>query len=77
SVKDNSTEFSQASPDFKFAAAVVMFGMKLRNSDFVKNSSMDDIIAIADQSRGSDALGYRAEFIRLVHAVADEHLMIE
>ena len=76
-VKDNSTEFSQASPDFKFAAAVAMFGMKLRNSDFVKNSSMDDIIAFADQSRGSDALGYRAEFIRLVHTVVDEHLMIE
>jgi Ca-activated chloride channel family protein len=52
--------------DFKFMSAVAMFGMKLRDSKFVKTIDQNDVIALADSARGEDKDGFRAEFIRLV-----------
>jgi len=45
-----------------------MFGMKLRDSKFVKTIKQENIIALADSGRGKDEDGFRAEFIRLVKA---------
>jgi len=56
------------SEDFKFMSAVAMFGMKLRDSKFVKTIKQENIIALADSGRGKDEDGFRAEFIRLVKA---------
>ena len=65
-VKDISTEFKNASTDLKFASAVALFGMKLRQSEYTENVNYDDIIAIANESKGIDEYGFRSEFVRLV-----------
>jgi Ca-activated chloride channel family protein len=56
----------QASEDVKFISAVAMFGMQLRDSEFVKSTTQQDVLALAQLGRGEDEDGYRAEFIRLV-----------
>jgi Ca-activated chloride channel family protein len=63
-VQKNKTQSADA--DFKFITAVAMFGMKLRDSKFAGNIQTSDITKLADQGRGKDENGYRAEFIRLV-----------
>jgi Ca-activated chloride channel family protein len=40
--------------------------MILRNSEYVKDSSMEHVIALAKDARGEDEEGYRSEFINLV-----------
>jgi Ca-activated chloride channel family protein len=42
--------------------------MLLRESEYVKNLSYEDVAALAQQAKGSDAEGYRIEFINLVRA---------
>lgn len=61
-------ETSIASPDINFASAVALFGMQLRHSQFYNDSTIKDVIALAEKGRGNDQSGYRAEFIRLVKA---------
>ncbi|MBW1297277.1 vWA domain-containing protein [Aquimarina litoralis] len=56
------------SSDFGFAASVAWYGMKLRNSKYIENKNVADIIALAQQHRGNDELGYRAEFVRLINS---------
>ena len=51
---------------FNFAAAVAAFGQKLRGGTYLESFSYNDIAALARQSRGSDAHGYRGEFLQLV-----------
>ena len=60
-----------SSPDFRFAAAVAWFGLKLRDSELIPNKNSEDIIKLAEEGRGEDKDGYRAEFIRLVDSVRD------
>ena len=57
-----------ASTDFNFTAAVALFGMQLRGSEFHNNSKIEDVVSLAELGRGEDKNGYRAEFIRLVKA---------
>jgi Ca-activated chloride channel homolog len=57
-----------ASENLKFAAAVASYGMTLRNSPFKGNSSYSSVIELANQAKGADLDGYRAEFIRLVES---------
>lgn len=56
----------KASEDLKFATAVALFGMQLRQSKYHNSSRKEDVIALAKKGRGIDDDGYRAEFIRLV-----------
>ena len=58
--------FDEASTDFRFAAAVAMLGMQLRDSKFKGQTKPKEIIRIASQSKGVDLEGYRSEFVRLV-----------
>jgi Ca-activated chloride channel family protein len=53
------------SPDFSFAAAVAGFGMLLRDSEHRGTLTLDQVLALAGRSRGTDPDGYRAEFVRL------------
>jgi Ca-activated chloride channel family protein len=55
----------KATDDFKFSAAVALFGMQLRKSVFKNTHKAMDVIALAESGKGKDADGYRAEFIRL------------
>ncbi|AFY93419.1 vWA domain-containing protein [Chamaesiphon minutus] len=57
---------STASNNLKFAAAVAAYGMNLRNSPFKGSSNFGSVLELANQSKGADLDGYRAEFIRLV-----------
>ena len=61
---------SAMDPDFKFASAVALFGMQLRDSEFTNNAPVDMVISLAEEGRGKDPEGYRAEFIRLVSTAA-------
>ena len=56
----------QAPQDLKFAAAVAEFGMILRDSEYKGNGTLGKVLEWAQEGKGSDANGYRAEFIELV-----------
>ncbi|WP_368856527.1 von Willebrand factor type A domain-containing protein [Flavobacterium sp. SaA2.13] len=56
-------------PDFKFAAAVAWFGLKLRDSKLIPNKETEAIIKLAKEGLNNDPEGYRAEFIRLVNRI--------
>ena len=57
---------SVASPDFRFAAAVAQFGLLLRQSEQRGTATYAATATLAEAARGTDADGYRAEFVRLV-----------
>ncbi|MDL2213657.1 von Willebrand factor type A domain-containing protein [Bacteroides sp. OttesenSCG-928-D19] len=61
---------NNASADFRFAAAVAMFGQLLRNSDYKGDATHDKVITLAKSALGDDEQGYRREFVRLVQTVA-------
>ena len=66
---------NEVSSDFRFAAAVAMFGQLLRKSDFKGNATYNKVISLAKTGLDNDPQGYRKEFIRLVETVkglADE-----
>lgn len=65
------------SDNFRFSAAVASFGMLLRNSEFMGNTSLESILTLAKSAKGEDEEGYRSEFIQLVKATGDTHLLIK
>lgn len=62
------TPFDQASSDFRFAAAVAAFGMKLRGSPDAGSITWDGMLQIARNALGDDPGSYRAEFLTLIEA---------
>jgi len=54
------------SENLKFASAVAEFGLLLRDSKFKENASYNGVLTRANESKGKDTWGYRAEFIQLV-----------
>ena len=54
------------SANFAFSAAVATFGMVLRDSPFKGHATADMALALAQDSQGDDAFGYRSEFIGLI-----------
>ncbi|MDX2129599.1 MAG: VWA domain-containing protein [Chloroherpetonaceae bacterium] len=67
SVTGKPVEFEAASENLRFASAVVMFGMQLRDSEFLGTTSSESIVRIAKNATGVDREGYRKEFLRLVN----------
>jgi Ca-activated chloride channel homolog len=65
-VIDGGKQFANASPDFKFAAAVAEFGMLLRDSEFRGNGTLGAVLEWAREGKGIDSNGYRAGFLDLV-----------
>ena len=65
-VRDADKAYSQASLDFKFAAAVASFGMILRQSPYKGNGTLAAVLELAEEGKGSDPHGYRGEFLELV-----------
>ena len=59
-------EVNDASNDLQFSTSVALFGMQLRHSKYDNKSTLKEVIALAENGRGKDIDGYRAEFIRLV-----------
>ncbi|MBT7790139.1 MAG: DUF3520 domain-containing protein [Calditrichaeota bacterium] len=64
-VLDSNVELSKTSENFRFSAAVASFGLILRDSKLQGDSTIDQVIEMAKESRGKDDEGYRAEFIRI------------
>ena len=60
-------DLRSTSVSFRFSAAVAEFGMILRNSEFKENANIQDVLTLAQASRGKDTEGYRGEFIKLVN----------
>lgn len=60
------SDASSTSDDFRFAAAVSYFGLKLRQSKHVGTYGYADIRALAASALGRDSEGYRKEFLELV-----------
>ncbi len=58
--------FSEASDDFRFAAAVAAFGMKLRNSPDAETIRWSAIESAAREALGDDPGSHRAEFLPLI-----------
>jgi Ca-activated chloride channel family protein len=65
-VPDSPASFQNASPDFRFAAAVAEFGMVLRGSKHRGRATYDTALQLARASAGPDLRGHRTEFITLV-----------
>ena len=69
-------ESVEAAPrEVRFAAAVAAFGQLLRGGQYTGAFSYDDVIALAQDARGDDPFGYRAEFIRLVRLAQSASVM--
>ena len=72
-LKGNPTEFDKADKDFRFASAVVMFGMKLRNSEELNHIGWDKVQSIAELSLGNYNPENRKEFVKLVKVLQNQH----
>jgi len=59
-------EFNNTTSEFKFATAVVEFGMKLHGSQYLGETSFSSILDLATLGLTNDKFGYRKEFISLV-----------
>jgi len=66
SLYKNVTPFANTSDNFRFASAVVEFGMLLRDSEFKGDATYDEAIKLANSALGVDANGYRNEFVTLI-----------
>ncbi|MDG3580778.1 vWA domain-containing protein [Galbibacter pacificus] len=57
---------SPTNVDFNFASAVAMWGMYLRDSEYLNGTTKEQIVNLAENNKGVDKEGYRAEFVRLM-----------
>ena len=59
------------SSDFKFACAAALFGLVLRNSDYIENAGLSEVLELSKESVGNNK--DRKEFVELVKkALANE-----
>lgn len=65
-VSDDRTKLEDSSDNFKFSAAVAEFGLLLQKSEYSGEASYSQVLRLANEAKGADQYGYRAEFIRLV-----------
>ncbi|WP_066632378.1 vWA domain-containing protein [Labilibacter marinus] len=67
-VKNKILASNKVSKDFRFVSSVAAWGMKLRNSDFIKATEYQEIVKWAKSSKANDEEGYKAEMIRLMES---------
>ena len=60
------TPLAKTSDNFRFSSSVAMSGMLLRKSKFKQGASYELVITTAQDAKGDDKEGYKAEFIRLM-----------
>lgn len=68
-VMDQQLPLAKSSENFRFSAAVVSFGMLLRESEFKGTATFADVLELAKGAKGKDEEGYRMEFINLVRSM--------
>ena len=61
-----SGDAASAPRETQFATAVAAFGQLLRGGRYTGSYTYDDVINLAQNSKGQDPFGYRTEFINLV-----------
>ena len=69
--ENSDAKFEAASEDFRFAASVAAFALKLRGSKYAGEADYAFCESIASESLGADTQGLRSEFVDLVRK-ADE-----
>jgi Ca-activated chloride channel family protein len=62
---DTHIPLASTSDNFRWSASVAAFGMLLRESEFIKDFSYDEVLELAAGARGKDKEGYRIEFINM------------
>jgi Ca-activated chloride channel family protein len=65
-INSNPIAGSETSNNFRFAASVAEFGMLLRDSEYKGSATFATAIELARGAKGEDALGYRADYIKLL-----------
>lgn len=63
---DNNTMLTRTSDNFRWSASVAAFGMLLRESEYCKEYTYEQVVKLASGSKGADSEGYRIEFINMV-----------
>ncbi|MGC4015205.1 MAG: DUF3520 domain-containing protein [Luteolibacter sp.] len=69
-LKGDPTPLGKMSPDYQFAAAVAIFGMKLRSMDEVSDLPWAEVMKLAKAGLVDDLNEDRAEFVSLVGRIA-------
>ncbi|MBI0130514.1 MULTISPECIES: VWA domain-containing protein [unclassified Snodgrassella] len=64
------SSFAKAGVETRFMAAVAAYGQKLRNNPELSKTSYQQIASWANNAKGEDKQGYRAEFVKLVRKAA-------
>ncbi|MDN3379975.1 MULTISPECIES: VWA domain-containing protein [unclassified Pseudoalteromonas] len=67
---DKIQPLSQASSDFKFAAAVAGFAQLLKGAKYTRDWQYEDCAKLATANKGIDTFSYRSEFVQLVNNAA-------
>ncbi|MEM7358349.1 MAG: von Willebrand factor type A domain-containing protein [Pseudomonadota bacterium] len=57
---------TQTDNEATFASAVALYAELIKNSVYIQNANLDDVVTMAKETKGRDEYGYRAEFIQLV-----------
>jgi Ca-activated chloride channel family protein len=65
-VLNKNASIEAASDNLKFASAVAQFGLLLRDSRYKGSADFQNVVSLANVSRGSDLKNYRSEFVTLV-----------
>ena len=66
-VIDDPNARKQHTLDFQWASSVASFGMLLRDSEYKGDANFDQVLEMANASRGADKSGHRREFIHIVY----------
>jgi Ca-activated chloride channel family protein len=66
--RNEAASFASAPQDARFAAAVAGFAEMLRGGKYSGSMSFDDVLRIANASKGKDEFGYRSEFVQMVRS---------
>ena len=60
------SDMGQATDDVRFSVAIAGFGQLLKGGKYMQDWGYNDLIALANQTKGVDAYGYRSEAIKLI-----------
>ena len=69
-LKDKPARLARTSDDFRFSAAVAMFGLVLRDSEHKGSATLEGAVSLARNAMGNDPFQYRAEFVSVVERTA-------
>ena len=65
-IANGNRSIQAASDNLKFSAAVAMYGMVLRDSEYKGEATFNQVLDLAAQAKGKDPQGYRTAFMQLV-----------